>query len=150
MEISRKNKLDPQNLISELPGQSYPWKQGQGPLTCQSEQSPRDTFVPEETLAPRHPDVNRVLYPSPATQKFIDAVLSGDAQFPMSLACVYLVPGSHVVAITGIQGERVSSMDPASGTIKHLTRRDFELASGHPDGKFVFYAAKEKGLKRCW
>lgn len=48
----------------------------------------------------------------------------------------------HIITLTGIQGDTVSFVDPASGKQRQLPRSAFEKAPGHPQGKFVFYAVK--------
>ena len=48
----------------------------------------------------------------------------------------------HIVTLTGIQGDTVTFLDPASGKQRQLPRSAFENAPGHPQGKFVFYAVK--------
>lgn len=49
----------------------------------------------------------------------------------------------HIVTITGLKGDQVLFLDPATGTKRSLPRRIFEEAPGHPDGKFLFYATRE-------
>lgn len=48
----------------------------------------------------------------------------------------------HIITLTGIQGDTVTFVDPASGKQRQLPRSAFEQAPGHPQGKFVFYAVK--------
>lgn len=50
----------------------------------------------------------------------------------------------HIVALVGIRGDQVTFCDPASGKRRTLAKSAFEGAAPHPDGKFVFYASKER------
>ncbi len=54
----------------------------------------------------------------------------------------------HIVTITGIQGDKVTFVDPAKGKVRTLPKSAFEKAPGHPDGKFVFFAVKSHAAQR--
>lgn len=44
----------------------------------------------------------------------------------------------HIITVTGIDGDKVTYIDPADGRTKTTTKRTIENAKPHPDGKFVF------------
>lgn len=48
----------------------------------------------------------------------------------------------HIVALVGFHGDLVHYWDPACGKIRCLPKSEFERASGHPQGKFVWFACK--------
>ena len=50
----------------------------------------------------------------------------------------------HIITLLGINGDKVTFADPADGKIRTLSKRDFENSPGHPDGKFVFYADRDR------
>jgi hypothetical protein len=48
----------------------------------------------------------------------------------------------HIVTLLSVEGDKVRYADPADGKIKVTTKRAIETAPPHPDGKFMFYAAR--------
>lgn len=49
----------------------------------------------------------------------------------------------HIVLISGVQGDKVTFADPATGTTRTSTRQHINDAPQHPQGNFIFYADRE-------
>jgi hypothetical protein len=50
----------------------------------------------------------------------------------------------HIITLLGTKGDKVIFADPATGQRRVCTKADIENAPNHPDGKFFFYASKER------
>lgn len=50
----------------------------------------------------------------------------------------------HIITLLGTKGDKVIFADPATGKRRICTKADIENAPNHPDGKFFFYASKER------
>ena len=48
----------------------------------------------------------------------------------------------HIVLLCGLDGDKVTFADPATGTIRTTTRQNINHAPQHPDGNFIFYAER--------
>jgi hypothetical protein len=51
----------------------------------------------------------------------------------------------HIVTIVKTEGDVVTIADPASGKLRTTTKQAMNEAPPHPDGNFIFYAAKDDG-----
>jgi predicted double-glycine peptidase len=51
----------------------------------------------------------------------------------------------HIVTIVKTEGDNVTIADPATGQLRTTTKQAMNDAPPHPDGNFIFYAAKEDG-----
>lgn len=51
----------------------------------------------------------------------------------------------HIVTIVKTEGDTVTIADPATGQLRTTTKQAMNDAPPHPDGNFIFYAAKEDG-----
>jgi len=46
----------------------------------------------------------------------------------------------HIVLLCGVDGDKVTFADPATGTLRTTTRQNINHAPQHPQGNFIFYA----------
>ena len=51
----------------------------------------------------------------------------------------------HIVTIVKTEGDNVTYADPATGTLKTTSKKNMNEAPRHPDGNFIFYAARDDG-----
>jgi predicted double-glycine peptidase len=50
----------------------------------------------------------------------------------------------HIITLLGTKGDKIIFADPATGERRTCKKSDIENAPNHPDGKFFFYASKER------
>ncbi|MBX3171368.1 MAG: hypothetical protein KF760_28420 [Candidatus Eremiobacteraeota bacterium] len=53
----------------------------------------------------------------------------------------------HIVLVCGLEGDKVTYADPATGTLRTTTRSNINNALQHPQGNFIFYADRELDIR---